>query len=173
MHNCNQCCYCLKSTLALIQYTGCGTSSWHNLNAYKIKIKRYIPILMVPLDSLNFFSNNFGECVVLILLYQLPFFWSGRFPGMMNWTGAQLDLVSLSSVLEVWNPFQNWNTHRNKIYIYTYIFVILKYVYHGILKCNQKTRFVDVIDFRMQYACFVPVQFNLPGNRRLWRNGKW
>ena len=68
-----------------------------------IKMRRCIPILMVPLDAMEKFIyfNNFGKSIVLILYYQLPFLKSGRFPGKMNWTGAQLDLESLSSVNEV------------------------------------------------------------------------
>ena len=53
------------------------------------------------------FFNYFGKSVFLILHYQLPFLQGDRYPGKMNWTGAQLDLESLSSVLEVWNPSQN------------------------------------------------------------------
>ena len=47
------------------------------------------------------FFNNFSKSVVLILHYQLPFLQSGRFLGKINWNWAQLDLESLSSVLEV------------------------------------------------------------------------
>ena len=49
------------------------------------------------LGKITFFSN-FGKSVVLILYYELLFLQSGRFPGMMNWTGTQLDLAILSSV---------------------------------------------------------------------------
>ena len=58
--------------------------------------------------------NNFDKSVVLILNYQMPFLQSGRFSDKM-WTGAYQDLASLSSVLEVWNPSQNWRTHRHRI----------------------------------------------------------
>ena len=51
--------------------------------------------------NLIFFSNNYGKSCIPILYHQLPFLLSSRFPGKMNWTGAQLDLTSLSSVLEV------------------------------------------------------------------------
>ena len=52
------------------------------------------------LGKMNFF-NNVSKTVVLILYYQLPFLQSGQFPGKMKWTGAQLNLASLSSVFEV------------------------------------------------------------------------
>ena len=52
------------------------------------------------LGKLRFF-NSLGKSVVLILHYQLPFLQSSRSPGKMNWTGAQLNLENLSSVLEL------------------------------------------------------------------------
>ena len=53
---------------------------------------------MVPLDSLerNIFLYNFIKSILLVFHYQLLFLQSGRFPDKMNWTGAQLDLASLS-----------------------------------------------------------------------------
>ena len=62
------------------------------------------------LGEMSFF-NYFGKSVFLILHYQ-----SGRFPGKMNWTGEQLVLASLSSVLDVWNQSQNLSTDRHKFF---------------------------------------------------------
>ena len=68
---------------------------------------------MVPVDSvekLYLFFNNFGKSIVLILYYQLPFLQSYQFSGKLNWNEVQLDLASLSSVLEDWNLSQNSST---------------------------------------------------------------
>ena len=62
------------------------------------------------------FSIFFFSSVILILHYQLLFLQSGRFPGKKNWTGVQLDLESLSSVLEIWSTFQNWSTHIHRVF---------------------------------------------------------
>ena len=76
-----------------------------------------IQIPMVSLDSMKkWFFNNFGKSLVLILYQQLWFLQSGWFPGKMNWTGTQLHLASLSSVLEVWNLSQNFSTHRHSVF---------------------------------------------------------
>ena len=71
----------------------------------------------VFLRKFCFIFSNFGKSVVLSLHYQLPFcLQSGPFPGKMNWTESQLDLVSLSSVLDVWNPSKNLSTDRQRVF---------------------------------------------------------
>ena len=62
------------------------------------------------------FFNNFVQSIVLSLNYQLSFLQSGRFPDKMNWTGVQLDLTSLSGVLEVWKKSQNISTDRHNVF---------------------------------------------------------
>ena len=59
-----------------------GTPSWHNLNVDQIKMRQGIPILMVPLDSLEkLICNQFCKSVILILYYKLPFLQSAFFLG--------------------------------------------------------------------------------------------
>lgn len=80
-------------------------------NIDKLNMRRYIPFLMVPLNSL--FNNNewlSQVCTTSCPKYTLPL------PSKMNLTWGQLDLASWSSILEIFNPYQDLSTHRHRVF---------------------------------------------------------
>ena len=86
----------------------------------------------LPLDEV---FKIFGKSVYTT---SLPFLQSGRFPDKMNCTGAQLDLA-------IYPVFLKFETHF-KIEVRS-----CTGSYHRILKCNRKSRRVDVIESVMRY----------------------
>ena len=139
-----------------------GTSRWHILHVDQKKMRQYILILMVPLDS---FKNITFWILVKIFVrswhYQLPFLQCDRFPG--NIKSRRTAIIQTSK--------QNPSYLRSELIVCTSIF-------HGNTLCLFVLQLWDVFQSsrtpdKLSSFSFAQVLFIFSGSRPLWRNDNW
>ena len=125
------------------------------LNVDRIKMRQCVPILMVTLDSLAkwVFFNNFGKSFILSLHYTSCHF-SKVTDFQARWIG-----LGYSWNLRGYPVLLMFETHL-KVEVPTDTGYFMEY-------------WIATEKRLMEYACYAPVKFILPGNRPLWRNGNW